>query len=35
MASRTAFLKAHLIASDEEMRPSFGESFRRAVYAVA
>jgi hypothetical protein len=35
MASRAAFLKAHMIARDEEMHPSFGESFRRAVYAVA
>ncbi len=35
MASRAAFLKAHLIARDEAMRPSFGERFRRAVYAVA
>jgi hypothetical protein len=34
-ASRAAFLKAHLIAKDEEMRPSFGDSFRRAAYAVA
>jgi hypothetical protein len=35
MASRTAFLKAHLIAKDEEVRPRFGECFRRAVFAVA
>jgi hypothetical protein len=34
-ASRAAFLKAHVIAKDEEIRPSFGESFRRAAYAVA
>jgi hypothetical protein len=34
-ASRAAFLKAHVIAKDEEMRPVFGEGFRRAAYAVA
>jgi len=34
-ASRAAFLKAHLIARDEETRPIFGESFRRAAYAIA
>jgi hypothetical protein len=34
-ASRAAFLKAHVIARDEETRPIFGESFRRAAYAVA
>jgi hypothetical protein len=34
-ASRVAFLRAHLIARDEETRPMFGESFRRAAFAVA
>jgi hypothetical protein len=34
-ASRAAFLKAHMISRDEEMRPVFGEGFRRAAYAVA
>jgi len=34
-ASRTVFLRAHVIARDEEMRPAIGESFRRAVFAVA
>ena len=34
-ASRAAFLKAHVIAKDEEMRPVSGESSRRAAYAVA
>jgi hypothetical protein len=34
-ASRAAFLKAHVIARDEETCPIFGESFRRAAYAVA
>jgi len=34
-ASRAAFLKAHVIAKDEEMRPILGESSRRAAYAVA
>jgi hypothetical protein len=35
MASRAAFLKAHLMAKDEQTRPSFGESVRRVAYAVA
>jgi hypothetical protein len=34
-ASRVAFLRAHLIAKDEEARPMFGQSFRRAAFAVA
>jgi hypothetical protein len=34
-ASRIAFLKAHLIAREEEVRPMFGQSFRRAAYAAA
>lgn len=34
-ASRVAFLKAHLIAREEEVRPIFGQSFRRAAYAAA
>lgn len=33
-ASRVAFLRAHIIAKDEEVRPRFGESFPRAVFAV-
>ena len=34
-ASRVAFLRAHLIARDEETRPMFGQSFRHAAFAVA
>jgi len=34
-ASRVAFLRAHLLAKDEEVRPTFGQSFRRAIFAVA
>lgn len=34
-ASRIAFLRAHLSARDEESRPLFGQSFRRAVFASA
>lgn len=34
-ASRVAFLRAHGIAKDEEMRPVFGECYRRAAFAVA
>ena len=34
-ASRAAFLRAHAIARQEEVRPVFGEAFRRAVFAVA
>ena len=34
-ASRAAFLRAHAIARQEEVRPVFGEGFRRAVFAVA
>jgi hypothetical protein len=34
-ASRVAFLRAHLIAKREEILPPLGESFRRAVFAVA
>jgi hypothetical protein len=34
-ASRAAFLRAHLIAKREEILPPLGESFRRAVFAVA
>ena len=34
-ASRAAFLKAEIIARNEEIRPIFGEGFRRAAYAVA
>ena len=34
-ASRVAFLRAHLIAKREEILPALGETFRRAVFAVA
>ncbi len=34
-ASRAAFLRAHVIARDEEVRAAFGEGFRRAAFAVA
>lgn len=34
-ASRIAFLRAHIIAKDEETRPSFGTMCRRAAFAVA
>lgn len=34
-ASRVSFLKAHLIAKKEESAPVFGETSRRAVFAVA
>ena len=34
-ASRVAFLRAHLIANDEELRPRFGENLPRAVFAIA
>ena len=34
-ASRIAFLRAHILAKDEEARPSFGMIFRRAAFAVA
>ena len=34
-ASRIAFLRAHIIAKDEETRPSFGTICRRAAFAVA
>jgi hypothetical protein len=33
-ASRVAFLKAHVIAKEEEVRPVPGQSFRRAAFAV-
>ena len=35
LASRVAFLRAHVIARDEEARPAFGLSFRKAIFAVA
>ena len=35
VASRVAFLRAHLIAKDEEVRPMFGQTARRATFAVA
>jgi hypothetical protein len=34
-ASRVAFLRAHLIAKREEILPALGETFRRAIVAVA
>jgi hypothetical protein len=34
-ASRAVFLRAHVIAKAEEMRPAMGEGFRRAAFAVA
>lgn len=34
-ASRVAFLRAHKIAKREEILPVFGDSFRRAVFAIA
>lgn len=34
-ASRIAFLRAHLIAKDEEIRPVFGGTSWRAAFAVA
>jgi len=33
-ASRVAFLRAHLIARQEEILPGFGECLRRAVFAL-
>jgi hypothetical protein len=34
-ASRAVFLKAHVIAKGEEVRPAMGQSLRRAAFAVA
>jgi len=34
-ASRVAFLRAHLISRSEEIVPVFGDTLRRAVFAVA
>lgn len=34
-ASRVAFLRAHLIAKQEQVFPLVGESYRRAVFSVA
>jgi len=34
-ASRVAFLQAHRIAKREELFPRVGETFRRAMFAVA
>jgi hypothetical protein len=34
-ASRVAFLKASILARDEEARPVFGQNFRKAVFAIA
>jgi hypothetical protein len=35
IASRIAFLRAHMIARDEVVRPIFGQSFRLAALASA
>jgi hypothetical protein len=35
IASRIAFLRAHVIARNEEGRPVFGQSFRGAAFASA
>jgi hypothetical protein len=35
IASRVAFLKARLLAKDEELRPMLGQIFRRAAFTVA
>lgn len=34
-AGRVAFLRAQVIARDEDARPTFGTIFRRASFAVA
>lgn len=34
-ASRIAFLRAHSLAREEEARPAFGQSLRRAIFATA
>lgn len=34
-ASRIAFLKAHMIAKSEEIRPVIGQPCYRAVFAIA
>ena len=34
-ASRISFLRAHMIAKDEQTCPALGEVFRRAPFAVA
>ncbi|HSP45915.1 MAG TPA: hypothetical protein VLO30_07980 [Chthoniobacterales bacterium] len=34
-ASRAAFLRAQMIAKNQEVRPVLGQSFRRAAFAVA
>lgn len=34
-ASRVAFLRAHIIAQDEEVRPRFGQVLHRAAFAIA
>jgi hypothetical protein len=35
VASRVAFLRARAMARNEETHPAFGQSFRKAVFAVA
>ena len=34
-ASRVAFLRASLLARDEDLRPVFGQNFRKAFFATA
>jgi len=34
-ASRVAFLRAHRIANREQIVPTFGETFRRAIFVTA
>jgi len=34
-ASRVALLRAHLIAKREQIIPSLGECYRRAIFSVA
>ncbi len=34
-ASRVAFLRAHIIARDEQIRPVFAQGFQRALFASA
>jgi len=34
-ASRVAFLRAHRISQREEILPRLGETFRRAIFAIA
>lgn len=34
-ASRIAFLRAHVLSRHEEVSPIFGQTFRRALFAIA